>query len=73
MSKPREPRRVEWTFVDFVDTKKGWAAEPTPVYEGAPPGDKAVVRYNIARHAGGVGLYSVAWTRPAQPPPASGG
>jgi hypothetical protein len=49
---------VQWTFVGFHCSG---AAEATPVYEGAPPGDKARVNFFIARDKGGVSLYSVSW------------
>ena len=50
---------VRWQFVGFVSDLG--ASEPTPVYEGVP-GDAAAVRYFVARRAGGVALYSVAWS-----------
>lgn len=50
---------VEWQFAGFVPDIG--AAEATPVYEGVP-GDKAVVRYFVARDSGGVSLYSVSWS-----------
>ena len=55
---------VRWQFVGFVSNLG--ASEPTPVYEGVP-GDAASVRYFVAKRAGGVALYSVAWSpiRPA--------
>ena len=52
--------------------------EPTPVYEGGPPGDAARVRYFIARedavtHGGPgslwIGLFSLAWIDPVPVPP----
>lgn len=52
--------RVLWTFVGFIPHLG--AAEPTPVYEGGPPGDTALVRYFVARDRGGVSLYSVHWS-----------
>lgn len=57
---PGAPPRVEWTFVGFVPQLG--AAEPTPVYEGGPPGNAAGVRFFIARAKGGVSLYSVRWS-----------
>jgi len=56
---------VSWQFVGFHSMG---AAEATPVYEGAGPGDKAKVRFFIARDEGGVSLYRVSWS--AAPPPA---
>ena len=56
---------LRWTFVNLVDTSP--AREPTPVYEGGPPGSEAKVRFFIARDEGGVSLYRVSWS-PAPPP-----
>jgi len=62
--RPGPPPEVRWQFVGFVSNLG--ASEPTPVYEGVP-GDAASVRYFVAKRAGGVALYSVAWSpiRPA--------
>lgn len=57
-----------WRYVGTVSTKP--ALEPTPVYEGGPPGDGATVRFFIARTNTGVkgpgslavALYRLAWT-----------
>lgn len=58
---------LRWTFVNLVDTSP--AREPTPVYEGGPPGSEAKVRFFIARTESGetgagaltVALYSLEW------------
>jgi hypothetical protein len=51
---------VSWTFAGFVPNLG--AAEPTPAYEGAPPGDAANVRFFVARSTKGISLYSVQWS-----------
>eukprot|EP00041_Stephanoeca_diplocostata_P024953 m.642608 g.642608 ORF g.642608 m.642608 type:complete len:225 (+) comp22640_c0_seq1:1872-2546(+) len=61
VTKPeQESPRVTWTFVGFVS--RGYASgEPTPVYENAPPGDAADVRFMIGRTQEGIALYEVSW------------
>merc|ERR1739848_658427 len=85
-----DPLGSTWTYVGAIDVYNAstpgigkiipMAGEPTPVYEGGPPGDNATVRYFIAREDGithggkgslRIGLFSLKWVDPLPPPPPS--
>eukprot|EP00039_Didymoeca_costata_P012716 m.184745 g.184745 ORF g.184745 m.184745 type:complete len:75 (-) comp15562_c0_seq5:11-235(-) len=50
---------VTWEFVGFLHNFIG--GEPTPVYEGGPPGDQAMVHHMIGRTGQGIALYNLTW------------
>lgn len=82
-----DPLGENWMYVGAIslhnisrpaNSKVPIAGEPTPVYEGGPPGDKARVRYFIARedavtHGGAgslrIGLFKLIWIDPVPPGP----
>ena len=87
----QDPLGENWTYVGAIEVDRRGrpsnstvpiAGEPTPVYEGGPPGDGASVRYFIARedavrtHGGPgslrIGLFELVWITPVPlgPPPA---
>ena len=60
------PDALSWRFVGTMDTAP--ALEPTPAYDGGPPGDGASVTHFIARAEGSnsssnlhIDLFSVTW------------
>ena len=75
----KSPTGLDWVYVETLPGNGGNPSdrqppgEPTPVYEGGPPGDQATVNYFIARtsvkRAGPgslvIGLYKLRWTPPA--------
>jgi hypothetical protein len=56
---------LSWRYVGVVDTAP--ALEPTPAYDGGPPGDGARVTHFIARATGGaaanlhIDLFALTW------------
>ena len=53
---------LSWQYVGVVDTAP--ALEPTPAYDGGPPGDGANVTHFISRAEGGnlhIDLFSLSW------------